>query len=242
MLRLLLILLIGGAFACHHAPEGHQAPSEVIPVQINDFLITDLFEEEMEQWALNVTCQMQQQLIGDLNGDSLPDLLLHYTCESDSLPTPQGWLIYLQKNGQMKRVMHYPQFQAIPESIEDGKIHLFTLQYAPQDAPCCPSLKNPRVAQLKGADLQMIDHDFVHLLQGLWETDARVLHFQNKRVSISGMQEAFPYSIEGNTLSIFLPDSVLSYQILRITERDLVLRNAQKVKSVFRKMKQRVSD
>lgn len=236
MLRLLLFLLALGASACHQAPEGHQVPSEAMPVLINDFLITSLFEEEMEL-TLNTSCQIQQYLVGDLNKDSLPDLLLHYTCEGDSLPTPQGWLIYLQKNGQMKRVLHYPQFHAIPESIEDGKIHLFTLQYAPQDASCCPSLKIPRVAQLKGMDLQMIDNDFVHLLQGIWEAETRILNFQNKRVSISGEKEAFPYSIEGNVLSIFTQDSVLNYQILRITEHDLVLRNTQKVKSVFRKAK-----
>ncbi len=236
MLRFLFVLLIWGAFACHHGPEGHQVPSEAMPVLINDFLITSLFEEEMEL-TLNTSCQIQQYLVGDLNKDSLPDILLHYTCEGDSLPTPQGWLIYLQKNGQMKRLLHYPQFHAIPESIEGGKIHLFTLQYAPQDASCCPSLKIPRVAQLKDADLQMIDNDFVHLLQGIWEAESRMLNFQGKRVLISGMQEAFPYSIEGNTLSIFLQDNTLSYQILRITEHDLVLRNTQKVKSVFRKMK-----
>jgi len=237
MLRLLFFFFVLGAFACHHSPDGHHAPSEAIPLQINDFLITDLFEEETARLDLGSNCQMQQYLVGDLNGDSLPDVLLHYTCPGDSLPDPQGWLIYLQKNGQLKRSLHYPQFYAMPESIEDGKIHLFSLQYAPQDAPCCPSLKIPRVAQLYKSHLQMIDNDFVHLIQGIWEAEARVLHFREKRVLISGAQEAFPYSIEGNTLSIFLPDSVLSYQILRITERDLVLRNAQKVKSVFRKIK-----
>ncbi|HWH77216.1 MAG TPA: hypothetical protein VNT76_07580, partial [Candidatus Binatus sp.] len=88
------------------------------------------------------------QVIRDVNRDGIADVVVLYTIESQggSNNCVQHLAVFLRKDGKLSGTAHVSaggkSFRSVElASIANNEIRLQTLNYAPKDPTCCPTLK-----------------------------------------------------------------------------------------------------
>jgi hypothetical protein len=104
-------------------------------------------------------CWNNDAYIGDLNSDGLSDGLIHFACGfKDSMGNAiagSGLAIFINDNGVLIYQGTEEDFVGfIPSKISSGLIYGELLEYRPNDARCCPSIKTK--AKLKLANGKLV--------------------------------------------------------------------------------------
>ena len=100
-------------------------------------------------------------MTGDLDGDGVPETIVLYTIESQggSNNYVQYLAVFARARGNLVAVTHTAVGGKMRRSVDlssvnNGRVNLKTLSYAPTDASCCPSVKATTSYLLKGRMLR----------------------------------------------------------------------------------------
>ena len=103
----------------------------------------------------------RKSVSGDLDGDGQPETVVLYTLESQegSNDYSQYLAVFSRTSGSLRaitraRVGGKSQRSVSLTSVDHLAIQLDTLDYAPADASCCPSLKGTTTFVLAGGELR----------------------------------------------------------------------------------------
>jgi len=126
------------------------AASEKVSLSADDLKIVDAYIKSKERTSdivgesVSEFYKARQYMIGDVNGDKVPDVIVMYTLEQG-----MNWNIYIA-------VFEKPSMRLLADGhvggkgdrkanlnkvLSNGLIEVSVMLYAPEDAYCCPSLK-----------------------------------------------------------------------------------------------------
>ncbi|HZE71992.1 MAG TPA: hypothetical protein VE135_20975 [Pyrinomonadaceae bacterium] len=125
-------------------------------VTISSFIARQAHRERGEEYE-----DARKVVAGDLNGDGIPETVVLYTIESQggSNNYIQYLAVFARRGGHLVAVAHTPVGGKSRRSVELGpvdnqRVNLETLSYAPKDASCCPSIKGTTSYVLLGQRLR----------------------------------------------------------------------------------------
>jgi hypothetical protein len=100
-------------------------------------------------------------MAGDLNGDGVPETVVLYTIESQggSNNYVQYLAVFARRRGDLVAITHTAVGGKMRRSVDlssvnNRRVNLKTLSYAPTDASCCPTLKASTSYVLRGGMLR----------------------------------------------------------------------------------------
>jgi hypothetical protein len=124
-------------------------------IAIESFISTQAHRERGEEYK-----DGRKILLGDVNRDSVADVDVLYTIESQggSYNYVQYLAVFLRKNNKLVGTAHISvggkSFRSVElTSIANHEIRLQTLGYTPKDPTCCPTLKGETRYILSGGRL-----------------------------------------------------------------------------------------
>jgi len=122
---------------------------------INLFIARQAHRERGEEYA-----EARKVVAGDLNGDGIPETVVLYTIESQggSNNYIQYLAVFARRGGHLVAIAHTPvggksRRSVELSSVDNQRVNLQTLSYAPKDASCCPSIKGTTSYVLLGQRL-----------------------------------------------------------------------------------------
>ena len=153
MLTLLLTVLIRCAFDPSMSSFHYQNQDLAT---INSFIARQARRERGEEYE-----DARKVMAGDLNGDGVPETVVLYTIESQggSNNYIQYLAVFARRGGHLVAVTHTAvggksRRSVDLSSVNNRRVNLETLLYAPKDASCCPSLKATTSYVLRGGKLR----------------------------------------------------------------------------------------
>lgn len=152
MLMLLFAILTPWAF---DRTMGYHVQDQDL-VTIGSFIVRQARLERGEEYE-----DARKVVAGDLNGDGIPETVVLYTIESQggSNNYIQYLAVFARRDGHLVAVTHTPVGGKSRRSVNLGsvnnrRVNLETLSYAPKDASCCPSIKATTSYVLLGQTLR----------------------------------------------------------------------------------------
>ncbi|HEU0186030.1 MAG TPA: hypothetical protein VFS27_11990 [Blastocatellia bacterium] len=132
------------------------ASTDVRAVQDQDTVAIDAFIARQESWERGEEYKGARKIAaGDLNHDGVIDMAVLYKLEGQNGGNNhmRYLAIFIRDNGALTAVANVAVggkgYRSVElKAISDNKIHLNTLDYAPDDAVCCPSKKGTTYYEL----------------------------------------------------------------------------------------------
>jgi hypothetical protein len=125
-------------------------------VNISSFIVRQARRESGEEYE-----DARKVVVGDLNGDGVPEIVVLYTIESQggSNNYVQYLAVFARRGGHLVPLTHTSvggksRRSVELDSIDNRRVNLQTLSYAPKDASCCPSIKATTLYVLVGHTLR----------------------------------------------------------------------------------------
>jgi len=142
------------------SPPSSEPPVPAVPPQQFDAAIVDQVLRQVETRD-GVDEDLERRLIasGDLNADRQDDMVVAASLEKASENTSSRELfVFLRRDGQLALAAHQVVGSAVDIAVSDGELMLTTLEYADEDARCCPSKEVlRRYALVSGALRELAD-------------------------------------------------------------------------------------
>jgi hypothetical protein len=155
-MKILILLLAGLTLDAFNPLTSLRHPQDQDVVTISSFIAKQARREGGEEYE-----EARKIVAGDLNGDGLPETVVLYTIESQggSNNYIQYLAVFARRDGQLVAVTHTPVGGKSRRSVDLGsvnnrRVNLDTLSYAPKDASCCPSIKATTSYVLVGQKLR----------------------------------------------------------------------------------------
>src|SRR5262245_14125110 len=123
---------------------------------ISSFIAREAHRERGEEYP-----DARKIMAGDLNGDGVKETVVLYTIESQrgSNNYTQHLAVFTHRKGKLVVIAHTAvggkSWRSVElSSVDDQRVQLATLSYAPKDASCCPSIKGTTSYALVGQTLR----------------------------------------------------------------------------------------
>ena len=170
---LLLLLTILTPCALDPAPNSFHHQNRDLTT-ISSFIARQARRERGEEYE-----DARTVMAGDLNGDGVPETVVLYTIESQggSNNYVQYLAVFVRRRGDLVAVTHTAvggkgRRSVDLTSVNNRRVNLKTLSYAPADASCCPTLKASTSYVLQGRVLREKIHSSKRLADGKqWMTE-----------------------------------------------------------------------
>ena len=112
-------------------------------VTIDSFIRRQARNEHGEEYK-----DARKVVVGDLNGDGIPDTVVLYTIEGQNLSNNyvQYLAVFVRSKTGLEAITHATVggkgFRSVElKAVHDKRIDIATMSYAPDDPMCCPSRK-----------------------------------------------------------------------------------------------------
>lgn len=123
------------------SPPSSEQPVPAAPSQQSDAAMVDQALRQVEtRDGVEEDLERRLATSGDLNADGQDDMVVAASFEKASENTSSRELfVFLRQNGRLELAAHQVVGSAVDMAVSDGELMVTTLEYADDDARCCPS-------------------------------------------------------------------------------------------------------
>lgn len=127
---------------------------QVINQKISTNEAIKLAEKQFENYfPTDAVFSIKESYTGDFTGDGIEDVVIHFSLDSDeggntSIP---GLILYQNSGYDVKFIAEYkPSSLFSFDKINNGSIYVELLEFAEDDARCCPSIRTSHIITISG--------------------------------------------------------------------------------------------
>jgi hypothetical protein len=106
--------------------------------------------------AHDAIIDLQESYTGDFTGDGIEDIAIYFSLaarDGGNSIVGQGLTLYQNNGNEVKVIAAYePVYLFAFDRISNGKIYVEKLEYAEDDASCCPSIKTQHAITISGSN------------------------------------------------------------------------------------------